>query len=123
MDRLILPNSRWVANEASLMAELFHAAKVASVDLFLEVKIPSGYHTSGLMRVDGAAVLNDEVYCLVEAKRPGKALIEHGRQWSAYKDALDRYGVPTYWINAHAQIGVIIDAMVKLKKEAVDRQR
>jgi hypothetical protein len=103
-------------SEATLMAEMFCAAKAAGVHMELEVHVPSSLHRSGSMRADGGVIVNNRLVALVEAKRPGKGCSVGGRQHEAYAEIEDIYGIKTHWVNAPEQIPGIVNELVQLRE-------
>lgn len=112
MRNIVIDRCEWVT-EATLMAEVYCAAKAAGLRMLLEVKVPSGHHRSGEMRVDGAVVVEGRIVALVEGKRPGRVSCGE-RQFSAYDAIREEYGVSTHWINDLAQIPGLIERLVKI---------
>ena len=104
--------------EATLMAEVYGAAKAAGIKMLLEVKIPSAVHRSGEMRADGAAIEGNQIYALVEAKRPGRHFTAGCRQHDAYDQIERDYGVRTLWINSMEAIPNVVRELAALREKA-----
>lgn len=96
-------------SEADLVGEFYFRARVAGLEVFLEVCLPSVQHRSGQMRVDAVVVSGDEIVCCVEGKREGREIIVDGRQMRAYKDLEYKHRIPTVWINSMRGIPEVVE--------------
>ena len=103
--------------EADLVGEFYFQARLAGLEVYLEVKLPSTVHRSGEMRVDAVVVNGDEIICCVELKRTGKKLSAGTRQTQAYRSLEYNHRIQTVWINDRAGIPVIVQSIVELMNE------
>lgn len=114
----------YVRSEADLAAEFYFRARMAGLEVFLEVPLPSIIHRSGEMRADAVVVgPGDEVICCVEFKAEGRDLILGTRQRNAYKGLEYHHGVPTYWINTVAIMDSVIFDIQQLQQGLPPRRR
>lgn len=97
--------STYQRSEDDLRSEFYHRARLAGLELYLEVPLPSTIHRSGQMRADAVVVGDDnEIVCCVEFKAEGRQAMEDSRQKNAYRGLEYQYGVPTLWVTQFAQI-------------------
>lgn len=103
----------YVRREADLVGEFYHHARLAGLEVYLEVKLPSTVHRSGEMRVDAVVVNGDDVFCCVEVKRDGRQLTADTRQDRAYRYLECDHRVQTVWINNFAGIPAVVASIAK----------
>lgn len=78
-----------VTNESDVAAEFAHQVKSGDAfDIHTEVRLPSVFHRSGMMRVDAILTKKgtNEVVRAIEFKKPGKHIGPRSRQRSAYEN-------------------------------------
>ena len=100
---------KYRSTEADLVGEFYYRARLAGLEVYLEVKLPSTIHRSGEMRVDAVVVDGDEIVCCVEVKRHGRLVTSGTRQMNAYVSLERNHRVPTIWINSLDGIGAVVD--------------
>lgn len=106
--------SIYVRSEADMLGEFYHQAKIAGLEVYLEVYMPSMEHRSGEMRVDAIVVDGDEIVCCVEVKRPGRIIRTDGRQTRAYTKLERDHRIQTIWINDFAGIPAVVASIRRL---------
>ena len=104
--------------EADLVGEFYYRARLAGLEVYLEVKLPSPAHRCGEMRVDAVVVEDDEIICCIEIKREGKAPPSMSRQSRGYAYLERDYRVPTIWLNTAAGIDAVIADIRRLMQKA-----
>jgi hypothetical protein len=109
---------KYRCTEADLVGEFYHRARLAGLEVYLEVKLPSDAHRCGEMRADAVVVNGDEVVCCVEVKRDGKALPAMSRQSRAYAYLERDHRVPTIWINSVGGIDAVLVDIRSLMRTA-----
>jgi hypothetical protein len=109
---------KYRCSEADLVGEFYHRAKLAGLDVYLEVKLPSSIHRSGEMRVDAVVVDGDEIVCCVEVKREGRQISGGTRQDQAYRSLELNHRVPTIWINSASGLDSVIADIRSLRRKA-----
>lgn len=101
---------KYRGSEADLVGEFYHRARLAGLEVYLEVCLPSHIHRSGQMRVDAVVVSGDEIVCCVEVKREGRQIFLSGtRQSNAYERLETTHRVPTIWINSKDRLDAVIE--------------
>lgn len=95
-------------SEADLLGEFYYQARLAGLDVFLEVYLPSEIHRSGQMRVDAVVVDGDQIVCCVEAKREGREITTGTRQMRAYTWLERTHRIPTIWINGVSGLASVV---------------
>lgn len=104
----------YLRTEADLVAEFFHQARLAGLEVYLEVYLPSTMHRSGQMRVDAIVVSGDEVICCVEAKAHDRPMTFGTRQDNAYRSLEYNHRIQTIWINNFAGIPAVVASIAQL---------
>lgn len=104
--------------EADLVGEFYYRARVAGLEVYLEVYLPSTLHRSGQMRVDAVVVDGERIVCCVEFKAEGRVPEPGSRQYHAYRSLEFHHGVPTIWINTKAGLDSVIADIRNLMKLA-----
>lgn len=99
---------KYQCTEADLVGEFYHRARLAGLDVYLEVRLPSTIHRSGEMRVDAVVVDRDDIVCCVEVKRKGRAIVGGTRQDQAYRSLEFNHRIPTIWINSDDSLDAVI---------------
>lgn len=103
-----VPQHMLYRSEQTLMAELYFYAKLAGIQLALEVCVESSVHRSKQMRVDAAVIVGDKIVCVIECKQHGKRLAEGGRQFEAYASLTRNHGIPVIWVNDYGDIDPVV---------------
>lgn len=104
--------------EADLVGEFYHRARLAGLEVYLEVKLPSRIHRSGEMRVDAVIVDGENIVCCVEVKREGRQLTSGTRQDQAYRSLELNHRVSTIWINSVNGLDAVIADIKGLMRRA-----
>ena len=111
-------------SESDLTAEFYFRARMAGLEVFLEVPLPSTIHRSGEMRADAVVVgADDEIVCCVEFKAEGHEPQPGTRQRNAYRGLEYHHGVPTLWVNKVALIDSVIADIQRIAAQLAGRRR
>ncbi len=105
---MIFERHEYVPSEADLLAEFYHRARLAGLEVYLEYKLPSSLHRSGEMRVDAVVVHGNQIICCVAVKREGRSIAQGSRQDRAYRSLEWNYGLRTVWINSKSGLDDVI---------------